>query len=287
MAKKMKKTVTLALTACMLSSIAGNTNPASAVSAASNPEREELGMKISRQIASEGMVLLRNENQVLPLKEGDSVAVFGRGAAVTCFGGTGSGNVNNKRNVSFYEGMEELFPQYGINLDARIQELYSYEAPEDTNAATDYLTREIDESEVKAAAARNNKAIFVITRTGSENADRVLSSDNENSMKAQYNLYDAELKTLEMICKHFDQVVVIYNTSSTTDISAVVDAQVDGILASWLPGSESGYALVDVLTGTVNPSGKLNDTWAYHFEDHYSSNNFANWYHGEQTTEVS
>ncbi len=282
--KTWKKTVTAALTAAMMTATAAGT--AMPVSAESNPEREEYGMQISRQIASEGMVLLKNDNQVLPLKEGDSVAVFGRGACMTCFGGTGSGNVNNKRNVSFYQGMRELFPQYGISLDSRIEELYSYEAPEE-NATNDFLTREIDEAEIEAAAERNNKAIFVITRTGSENADRVLSSDQENLMKAQYNLYDAELKTLDLICKYFDQVVVIYNTSSTTDISAVLDAQVDGILASWLPGSESGYALVDVLTGTVNPSGKLNDTWAYHFEDHYSSKNFANWHHGEQTTEVS
>ncbi len=286
MAKKiLKKSVTIALTAAIMTTTAG-ANFALTASAEANPEREEYGMQISRQIASEGMVLLKNDNQVLPLQEGDSVAVFGRGACMTCFGGTGSGNVNNKRNVSFYEGMKELFPEYGISLDSRIEELYSYEAPEE-NATNDFLTREIEESEIQAASERNNKAIFVITRTGSENADRVLSSDEESLMKAQYNLYDAELKTLDLICKYFDQVVVIYNTSSTTDISAVLEAQVDGILASWLPGSESGYALVDVLTGTVNPSGKLNDTWAYHFEDHYSSNNFANWYHGEQTTEVS
>ena len=281
----LKKTAAVALTAAMLTATSSGTS-VSVATAASNPEREEFGMQISRQIASEGMVLLKNENQVLPLKEGDSVAVFGRGACMTCFGGTGSGNVNNKRNVSFYEGMKELFPKYGITLDSKIEELYSYAAPE-KNLTNDFVTKEIEESEIQAAAERNNKAVFVITRTGSENADRVLSSDEENLMKAQYNLYDAELKTLELLNKYFDQVVVIYNTSSTTDISAVLETGTDAILASWLPGSESGYALVDVLTGAVNPSGKLNDTWAYHFEDHYSSKNFANWHHDKQTTEVS
>lgn len=282
----LKKTMTVAMTAAVLSTAMPEMNLRSTVSAASNPEREAYGMEISRQIASEGMVLLKNENEVLPLKEGDSVAVFGRGACMTCFGGTGSGNVNNKRNISFYEGMEELLPQYGIRMDSQIQQLYSYEAPEN-NLTSDFVTKEIEESHIQAAAQRNNKAIFVITRTGSENADRVLNSDEENLMKAQYNLYDAELKTLDLLQKYFNQVIVIYNTSSTTDISAVMEADVDGILAAWLPGSESGYALVDVLTGEVNPSGKLNDTWAYHFEDHYSSQNFANWYHGEQNTEVS
>ena len=125
MVKNWKKTVAAALSVCMLTGTVGSAGPALVVSTASNPEREELGMKISRQIAAEGMVLLKNENQVLPLKANDSVAVFGRGAAMTCFGGTGSGNVNNKRNVSFYEGMEELFPEYGISLDGRIRELYS------------------------------------------------------------------------------------------------------------------------------------------------------------------
>lgn len=238
--------------------------------APADPVREAENAAVARRAAAESMVLLRNNNNVLPLVSGDKVAVFGRGAFNTVYGGTGSGAVNNKENISFYRGLNEVLPGKGISMDAAIEEIYSY-----SGSATDYLLNDIDEATVQAAAQRNNKAIFVITRQSGEGSDRPQQTTEARRMVNQYELYDAEINTLNSICKYFDQVIVIFNTGSGMDTKTVNREEVDSILCAWLPGQESGRALADVLVGDVNPSGKLNDTWPINYEDNYASKNFG------------
>lgn len=237
--------------------------------APADPVREAENAEVARRAAADSMVLLRNYENVLPLVSGDKVAVFGRGAFNTVYGGTGSGAVNNKQNISFYAGLNEILPEKEITMDADIQALYSY-----SGSATDYLLRDIDDAVVAAAAERNNKAIFVITRQSGEGSDRPRQTTGNNVVN-QYELYDAEVATLNKICAHFENVIVVLNVGSGVDTQLINRPEVDSILCAWLPGQEAGRALADVLTGDVNPSGKLNDSWAIRYEDIYSGKNFG------------
>ena len=230
----------------------------------------------SREIASEGIVLLKNKNNVLPLRN-NSVALFGAGAIDTSFCGTGSGFVSTPYTVNIKTGLENN----GIRITSNSW-LNRYDAinkkvnKEDKTiskidrvwSGRTILTDDIEITGEDIASSITDTAIYVIRRNAGEGGDR-------RAVKSDYYLSDIELTNIKKIASAFKNTVIVLN-------SCVIDANfindIPGISAAVLlgqAGMEAGNALAQVLTGIVPPSGHLTDTWALKYEDNPASATFG------------
>lgn len=231
---------------------------------------------VARQTAPEGMVLLEN-NGALPLgKKVKRIALLGVGSYDTNIGGSGSGDVNKKYKVSLDEGLrnagykllEDIAADYDAYIEAETEELkkqgnYGWSKP----IVPD---KELPMDVIEAAAGKADIAILTIGRMAGEGGDRKLENGD-------WYLTDAEMANLETVCRAFHakkkKVVVLLNMGNIVDMAAWKDLP-DAILHTWMPGQEAGNAIADVLTGNVNPSGKLPFTLAAKYEDYSSASNF-------------
>lgn len=252
----------------------------------SESPRERSSRIIARKAATEGIVLLKNDH-VLPLKEGSSVALYGGGARYTIKGGTGSGSVNNRSNVSIDEGLRNAgliitTDTWLDNYDCQYQEAYEawmnliYElGGKDKNFDRFYrahashpLVMPEGEPITSESKTDTDTAIFVISRVSGEGADRTES-------KGDYYLSDAEERTLSSIVSVYKKTIVILNTGGVIDTSFTEKYPVSALILLSQAGMEGGNALGDVITGKVTPSGKLTDTWAVNYKDYPSSATFS------------
>lgn len=232
-----------------------------------------------RRAAGEGAVLLKNEEHTLPLKKEEMVSVFGRCQFDTYRSGTGSGGaVNVPYAVSIYEGMTK---SGDFTLNEEIVELYREwltEHPFDKGggawAAEPWHQQEmvITEEVAAKAAAKSEKAVYLIGRTAGEDKDYA----NE---AGSYLLTEEELGNLKVLTTHFEKVAVLMNVSNIIDMSWVEDPAYNGhitaVLYVWQGGMETGNAVADLLSGKVTPSGKLTDTIAAHLSDYPAYDNFG------------
>ena len=234
--------------------------------------------EVARRAAGESMVLLRNEG-VLPIKGGQKVALFGISALDFVAGGTGSGNVNKAYVVNMKEGLENA----GFTVDQALMNYY--QAQLNMNAASAALLGgggrgfgfgsskaaevAIPEAAVTNEARNNDIAIVVIGRNAGEGADRRMVDD--------FDLTNIERELLRNVSTAFHaagkKVVVVLNVGGVIETYSWRNL-VDAILLPWSPGQEGANAVADVLTGKVNPSGKLPMTFPVNFMDHPSSANF-------------
>ncbi len=229
---------------------------------------------VSRDAATNGMVLLKNEGNALPIDKTDKIALFGNQSYDTYVGGTGSGNVNRKYKISLDEGLSNARYKFDKKLAKTYTDYIAVEKskkPADnfwTIATVDELP--LNDDIVEAAADNNDIAVVTISRIAGEGDDRTLA-------KGDWQLSDVELANLHKIADAFHRrdkkVVVLLNMGAIVDMSAWNDLP-DAILHTWLPGQEAGNAIAAVLSGEVNPSGKLPFTIARRYEDYPSSNNF-------------
>ncbi|MGG4142222.1 glycoside hydrolase family 3 C-terminal domain-containing protein [Paenibacillus algorifonticola] len=236
--------------------------------------------EFSRTVAAEGTVLLKNEGQVLPFKDGDNVAVFGRTQVNYYRSGTGSGGsvhvayttnllggLRGKKNVAVNESL------------AAVYEKWIEENPFDNGgggwAAEPWHQKEMPLTDelVSEARRKSNKAIVVIGRTAGEDQD---NADAAGS----YQLTVDEKAMLKQVTAYFEQTVVVLNVSNIIDMSWLNDESyvhpIAGVIYSWQGGMEGGNAIADVLAGDVTPSGKLTDTIAYSINDYPSTRNYGN-----------
>jgi beta-glucosidase len=252
-------------------------------------EREVRNRRIARIAATEGMVLLKNENHFLPFEKGKKLALFGGGAVKTIKGGTGSGDVNERESVTIVQGLEQA--GFEITSKGWLEDYVSeYDNArlnwrdaifEKANGATDmaffdaYSTtpfevpggRDITLEDV--AKAGTDTAVYVISRVAGEGADR-------SAKQGDYYLTDQEEKNLQFVCEHFAHVLLILNAGAQVDLSCLKRyPQIQGVLYMVQAGMEGGNALADILTGDVTPSGKLTDTWAVNYEDYPASAHFS------------
>ena len=228
---------------------------------------------IAREVAAEGMVLLEN-NGVLPMKKGKRVALLGVDSYDALVGGSGSGHVNRQYEVSIYEGLK----QAGFSLDAEQSKFYmDYVEAEKSKQNREFFwvvptinELAVSQEQAEALAQRNDLCILTIGRMAGEGDDRRLE-------KGDYYLSDLEMLNLQNLCTAFHAkkkpVVVLLSMGSFVEMSSWKHLP-DAILHTWLPGQEEGNAIADVLTGKVNPSGKLPFTIAVRYEDYSSSANF-------------
>lgn len=235
----------------------------------------EANKNISRNAASQGMVLLKNTDNTLPLKKDKSVALFGVAAYETFIGGTGSGDVNNKDDVNIIDG----FKNSGIQLNeglAKNYQQYINEQRENMPPKKFFFEPDLPIveknwtiDEIKAIAQQTDVAVYTLGRSSGEFKDRAMEDD--------YLLNEKEFKALKLISETFQaqgkKLVVVLNIGGVIETVNWKD-YADAILIAWQPGQEAGNALVDVLSGKVNPSGKLTMTFPIKYEDHLASNNF-------------
>jgi len=234
--------------------------------------------EITRKSATEGMILLRNDDEVLPFKNVNRVALYGMTSYDFIAGGTGSGHVNKPYVVSLLEGLDNA----GLTVDAQISDYYqkymAYENVRRTNegiAGNDRLGRAplpelaIGRTFIDRQVANTDIALITIGRQAGESTDRKVDGD--------WNLTDVERALIKNVSEAYHlagkKVVVILNISGVIETVSWKHL-VDGILVVWGPGQEGGNSVADVLTGKANPSGKLPMTFPLSYLDHPSSYNF-------------
>ena len=250
-------------------------------------------IQLSKEAAKEGMVLLKNENGLLPLAVGSKIALFGKGSFDYVKGGGGSGDVYTAYVRNLYEGLkaQETAVQIYEPLSAfyRTDIRHQYEA-----GAAPGLTvePELPAELADGAKAYADIAVVVISRFSGEGWDRSSIEcnnefnpwDNETSMPkiskevfpdGDFYLTSREKAMLSMVKERFDNIVVVLNIGGIIDLSWVKDDdQISSALLAWQGGMEGGLAMAELLTGNGNPSGKLVDTFAARTEDYPSTANF-------------
>ena len=237
----------------------------------------------SREVADESMVLLKNENGLLPLSADKKVALFGASAYQSIAGGTGSSNVNKKYIINIVDGIVEA----GFALDSHLADLYNQYVNLEKVLLDNYpncpdwqkisyhrvVMPEMNLAKatntVTQSAKANDVAFVVIGRGSGETSDRQEKDDLNLTAEEQTMLQHVS----DAFHKQGKKVVVLLNVCGVIETASWRD-KVDAILLTWLPGQECGYAVADVVTGKANPSGRLPMTLPIHYSDNPSSLNY-------------
>lgn len=232
---------------------------------------------ITRQSATEGMVLLKNNDNTLPLKDVEKISLFGITSYDFIAGGTGSGDVNKPYVVDLLEGLTGA----GLEVEGSLRDLYlSYKSYMENKKEADRTggrgwgkeilpEMPVSRTAIDKQAKISDMAVITIGRQAGEGHDRKIDDD--------FNLTDVERRMITDVTDAFHaqgkKVVVIINTGGVVE-TASWKSLPDAILLAWQPGQEGGNSVADVLTGKENPSGKLTMTWPVAAMDHPSSLNF-------------
>lgn len=251
---------------------------------------------LSKNAAKEGMVLLKNEGGLLPLKKGSKVALFGKATFDYVKGGGGSGDVTVAYTRNLYEGLKEkagyveIFEELASFYRENVKEQYA-------GGREPGMTAEpaVPEELLKKAAAFTDTAIISICRFSGEGWDRksiydkkgkednVAIAGQEEKQDSKDELFEdgdfylthAENAMVEAVKKNFTKIVVVMNVGGMVDTDwFVADDKIRSVLMAWQGGIEGGLAAAELLIGDGNPSGKLTDTFAKRLEDYPSTYNF-------------
>ena len=255
-------------------------------------ENGALATELCEDIADEGIVLLDNAG-TLPLAKNSKLNVFGWASTNPCYGGTGSGALSDAYpTVSLLEGLTNA----GFELNTELSDFYTaYRAdrPEVGMFAQDWTLPEPEAAQysddlINNAKAFSDTAMIVITRVGGEGADLPTDvstvtydaghSYNDFEPGEHYlQLSKTEEDMVDLVCKNFDNVIVVYNGANAMELGWVKDhSQIKSVI--WCAGTgQSGFnALGSVLCGDVNPSGRTIDTFVYDLTATPTWNNFGN-----------
>lgn len=246
--------------------------PTTAKSGGSNPQYftsdyssaaavQEASAQLCREIEQEGMVLLRNNGDALPLVKGASVTLLGESAADLVYGGAGAGSVDTSTAPNLRQAMEAA----GFTVNPVLWDFYttgagaSYkkEVPSITGqgrfAANEAPQSAYTQAEFDSMAQYNDAAIVVIGRSGSESVD----------LPTEYLSFTQEERDLiQMATERFDKVILLLNVTNPINMTELSRYDIDAVLWVGALGQEGAYAIGEALNGTVNPSGHLVDTWA-------------------------
>ena len=248
--------------------------------------------QLCENIADEGIVLLDNDG-TLPMAKNSKLNVFGWASTNPCYGGTGSGALSDAYpTVTLLEGLKNA----GFELNTELSDFYtSYRAdrPEVGMFSQDWTLPEPEAAQytdemMNNAKAFSDTAMVVITRVGGEGADLPTDvsqvtydaghSYNDFEPGDHYlQLSKTEKDMIDLVCKNFDKVVVVYNGANAMELGWVKDySQIKSVV--WCAGTgQSGFnALGSILCGDVNPSGRTIDTFVYDLTQTPTANNFGN-----------
>ena len=230
-------------------------------------------LKTAAQIVSEGIVMLKNEHQALPLKPDEEIALFGRIQFHYYKSGTGSGGmVNVSKVTNIVDGLQES----GIKLNQELLDVYHKWDNENPFDLGDGWGKEpwsqkempLEDSLAARAAKRCQTAIAVIGRTAGEEQDNSLT-------EGSFLLSSDEKQMLTTVRRHFSKMIVLLNVGNIIDMNELLEIAPDAILYVWQGGMTGGTGTADVLTGKISPCGKLTDTIAKHVEDYPSAPYFG------------
>lgn len=246
----------------------------------SNKPDLKLHAEITRQAATDGMVLLKNEKEALPIAgNSKKVAAFGNTSYEIIKGGTGSGDVNAAYSVSLTEGLKND----GYIVDESLQNAYvNYmketraKMPKPKNIFESLFggkphvaEMSVDSKLASKIAGENDIALITIGRNAGEGQDRKVEGD--------FNLTDTEKALIKNVSQAFQakgkKAIVILNIAGVIEVASW-RAFPDAILLAWQPGQEAGNSIADVLSGKVNPSGKLTSSFPMAYSDVPSAKNF-------------
>lgn len=230
-------------------------------------------IEISRKIADEGIVLLKNDNNLLPLKKGASVAVFGKAQYDYVHSGGGSGYVFTPYIRNIYAGLKLKADNGQLYLYDGLIDFYKEEVEKQYKAGrlAGYTEEpELTEEQIDTARRFTDTAIITICRFSAEGYDR-----KGEKHDGDFYLSEAEEKMINAVSAKFDKIIVTINAGAQTDSEwYFANDKIGAVLYAWQGGTEGGLAVADVICGDVNPSGKLVDTFAKEFSDYPSADTF-------------
>ena len=237
--------------------------------------------EVARAAATEGMILLKNNDNTLPMSGVKSVALYGTGSYDFIAGGTGSGNVNKP----YIRDVAEGFAANGIEVNANIKGWYE-EYIDYTKATMAYQSgrggsgillgdpvipeMEVSRSFMERMVGQTDMAVFTLSRNAGEGGDRKAENGDWYLTALERQMIQDLADIYHAAGKKFVVVLNIGGTIETASWKHIPDA----ILLAWTPGQEGGLAVADVLTGAANPSGKLPMTFPLNYLDIPSSANF-------------
>jgi beta-glucosidase len=236
---------------------------------------------VTRQAASDGMVLLKNSNKSLPIGASvKTVAAFGNTSYEFIAGGTGSGAVNKAYTISLTDGLKNG----GFIINEDLQGMYKKyvaevraKAPPSKNPFAAFLggIEPVGEMAVspelaQKQAEKNDIGLITLGRNAGEGYDR-------KAVDGDFYLTDTERELIRNVSDAFHakgkKVIVILNVAGVIETASWREIP-DAILLAWQPGQEGGNSVVDVLTGKVNPSGKLAVTFPVSYAEAPTARNF-------------
>ena len=235
--------------------------------------------EVTRQVAAEGMVLLKNNNQALPFKSVKNIAAFGITSYDFISGGTGSGDVNEAYTISLTDGLTSG----GYSIANELKEVYaqykkdaeSKKAPSRNPLAfmggKDVLPEmSVSPEMAKKMAEQADIALITIGRNAGEGRDRTAE-------EGDFLLSSVEKEMIKNVTEAFHakgkKAVVILNIAGVVETASWRDIP-DAILLAWQPGQEAGNSVTDVLSGKINPSGKLASSFPRSYSDTPTAKNF-------------
>ncbi len=230
-------------------------------------------LEIAAKTVSEGIVMLKNDNNALPLNHDDEIAVFGRIQFHYYKSGTGSGGMVN---VSKVTGILDGLLESGVKVNEELLNAYKKWDEENPFDLGDGWGREpwsqkemhLDSELVESVASKCRTALVIIGRTAGEEQDNRLE-------EGSFMLSSGEKEMLSKVRSAFEKVVVLLNVGNIIDMEYIESCKPDSILYVWQGGMTGGTGTADVLTGKVSPSGKLPDTIALSVHDYPSDPYFG------------
>lgn len=251
-------------------------------------------IELSRKAAGEGMVLLKNENEVLPFAKGTKLALFGKACVDYVKGGGGSGDVTIKYARSLYEGLKIKESEGKLAVFDKLADYYSTEIKKQYDKGfAPGMTQEVEipADLMDQAAAFADVAVITICRFSGEGWDRKeptvepehlwevekIFAEQQKAIfeETDYKLTSKEKALIEAVKSKFKKIVVVVNSGGVIETGWIKnDDSISSALFMWQGGIEGGLAAADILAGDVNPSGKLADTFAESLDDYPSTYNF-------------
>ena len=249
----------------------------------SKEERAEHLKEIGTQIEAEGIVLLENKDAALPLGEGAKISLLGQDSVDPVYGGGGASTIDTSVAVN----IRDAFTGRGLVLNETLWDFYEKGAGKDYRKTqpdvygvgaftVNEVPADVYTEDVKSSFAEySDAAVVMIGRTGSEVSDH--SAEAMDTGYHYLQLDKNERDMLQMAADHFEKVVVVLNTSNPMELGVLEEYDVDAVLWAGALGQTGSYAVADVLTGQVNPSGALTDTYAYDSTSAPSTANFGDY----------
>lgn len=233
-------------------------------------------LKTAAQVVSEGIVILKNDNDALPLNPDDEIALFGRIQLHYYKSGTGSGGMVN---VSKITGIPDGLLENGVSVNEELLDVYRKWDSENPFDLGDGWGKEpwsqtempLDEALVAHVSESSHTAIVIIGRTAGEEQDNSLH-------EGSYLLTSAEKDMLAKVRRHFPKMIVLLNVGNIIDMNELLSFDPDSVLYVWQGGMTGGTGTADVLTGKISPCGKLTDTIAANVNDYPSAPYFGDPY---------